>query len=426
MGRGTKRRFYFVKTEAKCAEPEVGTLLEEYLRRSLPSEESEAFGRHMEECLFCSAKVENLENIQAAMDYYQITREQTEADPEKAARQMNLRVVDLSGREMPRDESQSQRPFIQEILKLLVGARSKVTKKKILVGTADGLHRLDASCPVELAGHEVDSLLESGSGWWAITDGRQVRQARAPGVWKQVASVSDLTLNCLFPIPGGLFVGTSQAHLLRLQGNTLEPLPSFEEAEGRSEWYTPWGGPPEVRSISADPTGTVYVNVHVGGVVCSSDEGTTWKAAIDIDADVHQILFDAASGLLLAASAVGLALSEDGGSSWGFHRKRLHGSYLRAVAVAGKTILVTASTGPFTDHAAVYRRPLNRSAAFERCSQGLPARFSQNIDTFCLAASGSCVVFGIEEGSVYLSTDEGASWKSVAEGLPPVRCVALG
>ena len=238
--------------------------------------------------------------------------------------------------------------------------------------------------------------------------------------------MSDLTLNCLVPTPADIFVGTSQAHLLRLRGKTLEPLPLFEEAEGRSEWYTPWGGPPEVRSISADPAGTVYVNVHVGGVVRSSDDGATWKQTIDIDADVHQILFDAASGLLLAASGAGLALSEDGGSSWGFHRRGLHGSYLRAVAVAGKTILVTASTGPFTDHAAVYRRPLNRSVAFERCRQGLPARFSENIDTFCLAASGSCIVFGIEEGAVYLSTDEGASWKQVADGLPPVRCVALG
>ena len=55
LGQSTKRFFYYVKTEAKCVEPEVGTLLEESLRCSLPSQESEE--RHMEEYLFCSAKV---------------------------------------------------------------------------------------------------------------------------------------------------------------------------------------------------------------------------------------------------------------------------------------------------------------------------------------------------------------------------------
>lgn len=117
LGQSTKRRFYYVKTGAKCIEPEVG---KESLRRSLPSQESEAFERHLEECLFCSAKVENRENIQAAMDYYQITPEQAEADPGKAAGRMKLTVVDLSGRKMPQGDSQSQRPVVQEILKLLV------------------------------------------------------------------------------------------------------------------------------------------------------------------------------------------------------------------------------------------------------------------------------------------------------------------
>ena len=37
----------------------------------------------------------------------------------------------------------------------------------------------------------------------------------------------------------------------------------FERMEGREAWHTPWGGPPDVRSITED-FDAVYANVHVG------------------------------------------------------------------------------------------------------------------------------------------------------------------
>ena len=241
----------------------------------------------------------------------------------------------------------------------------------------------------------------------------------------KVTSVETLRANCLLPTAAGLFVGTSEAHLFTLRGEALEPLCPFDKVQGRQDWYTPWGDPPEVRSISADPSGTVYVNVHVGGVVRSTDGGRSWKPTIDVHADVHQVLFDPGSGRVLAASARGLAVSNDGGASWQFDTKGRHGNYLRAVAVAGGTVLVTASTGPSTSHAAVYRRPLDGGEPFEQCRRGLPEWFSDNINTLCLTALDSWVAFGTSEGVVFLSADEGQSWVVAAEGLPPVRCVAL-
>jgi len=128
---------------------------------------------------------------------------------------------------------------------------------------------------------------------------------------------------------------------------------------------------------------------------------------------------------LLAAAGVGLATSSDGGKSWQFDTEGLHGTYLRAVAVAGGTVLVTASTGPRTKHAAVYRKALDGNKNFERCQSGLPDWFSANIDTFCLTASGSRVAFGTSEGSAFVSSDEGQSWTVAAQDLPPVKSVAL-
>jgi hypothetical protein len=144
-----------------------------------------------------------------------------------------------------------------------------------------------------------------------------------------------------------------------------------------------------------------------------------------VNADVHQVLFDPGSGLALAASGRGLAVSADGGESWKFDAEGLHGTYLRAVAVVGATVLVAASTGHQTRQAAVYRASLAGGRRFERCASGLPEWFPDNIDTFCLAAAGQQAAFGTSDGRVYASSDEGRSWSVAAEGLAPVRCVSI-
>ena len=296
---------------------------------------------------------------------------------------------------------------------------------RVLVGTTEGLHDFGEERRIPVTGHEVTSLAGGDSGWWAAIDDREVWRSEDSGEWAPVATVDTLRANCLLQTGAELFVGTSEAHLFALRGDALEPVPSFEKVSGREEWFTPWGGPPDVRSMSADPSGGVYVNVHVGGVVRSTDGGRWWKPTLDINADVHQVLFDPGSDLVLAASARGLGVSDDGGESWTFSTDGLHGSYLRAVAVAGDTVLVSASTGPSTNCAAIYRRALKGGGPFQRCQQDLPEWFPSNIDTFCLSASGPEVAFGTSEGSLFLSSDEGRSWTAVTEGLPPVRCVAL-
>lgn len=55
------------------------------------------------------------------------------------------------------------------------------------------------------------------------------------------------------------------------------------------------GGPPDTRSITEDGD-TVYVNVHVGGVLRSSDQGESWQPTIDIGADIHRVTTGQATG----------------------------------------------------------------------------------------------------------------------------------
>jgi hypothetical protein len=300
-------------------------------------------------------------------------------------------------------------------------------KTRILVGTNAGLWDVVEGGPVAveaLAGRDVLALARHGARTWAVVDGRSIWTTADGGRWDPVVSVEEPAATCLAVAAERLLVGTEQAHLLSLIGGQLEPVRSFESVEGRDTWYTPWGDPADVRSIAVDCAGIIYVNVHVGGVVRSRDGGHTWTPTLDIEVDVHQVLAHPVSpGVALAAAAAGFGVSRDGGDSWDFTTAGLHAHYLRAVAVAGDTVLVTASTGPSGRRAALYRRPLDGNASFERCRAGLPQWFSDNIDTACLAASGAMVVFGTDDGQVFWSFDAGATWDLAAKGLPEVHCV---
>jgi hypothetical protein len=294
---------------------------------------------------------------------------------------------------------------------------------EILVGTRAGLETVDAQAgPVA---EPIVALGAAGTVRWALVGGGDLVRTDDGG-WERVASLGvDYTGRCLLPTDDEVLVGTSEAHLFRLRRDVLELEDSFEQAPGREEWYTPWGGPPDTRSMSADPAGTVYVNVHVGGIL-RTRPGADWEPTIDIDADVHQVLAHPSQpNVVLAACAGGLAISEDGGETWDVSADGLHGPYCRAVAVAEDTVLVSASTGPFTKQAAVYRRPLRGTGPFERCTGGLPEWFPSNIDSQCVAARASVVAFGTDRGDVWVSGDEGRTWDRAAGGMPPVTCILV-
>ena len=295
----------------------------------------------------------------------------------------------------------------------------------IVVGTASGVDVVGSDGTGQLTGHACSALTAEGTHLWAVLDDTSVYRGSVAGSWEAVAEIPERRARCALSRGGRLYLGTDEAHLLQMTDGTVEPVTSFDEVEGRAKWYTPWGGPPDTRSMSASH-GTIYVNVHVGGIVRSTDGGTSWEPTIDIDADVHQVLAHPDhAGLVLASTALGLARSGDGGARWSFHDEGLHSSYSRAVAVAGETLFASASTGPRGGRAALYRRPLQKDEPFEKCAAGLPEWFPGNIDTHCLAGSGSSAAFGTEDGEVFLSEDEGRTWERAASGLPAVRALLL-
>jgi hypothetical protein len=288
----------------------------------------------------------------------------------------------------------------------------------VLVGTERGLLSVDDDVQL-LAGESITAM----SGQWvlvgddrlvSLTSGVELK-LETPRAW------------CLLDAGERLYVGTAEARLFSGPSSTpeLAAVDSFDRIATRHEWYTPWGAPPDTRSLAASADGTLFVNVHVGGVWRQwADDG--WDEVISVDHDTHQVAANTDDdGVVVAAAAVGFGRSLDDGNTWDWTSDGLHASYCRAVAVADGIALVTASTGPQTRQGAIYRRPLRSDEPFEKCHAGLPEWFPFNLDTFQLAASGNAVDLGTKDGRVYRSLDSGATWELVVEELPPIHAVSV-
>ena len=273
---------------------------------------------------------------------------------------------------------------------------------------------------------------------WAVVDRREVwRHQRDTGWWKAAIADADTPeLTCIAAGGPGVLVGTAGAHLARVTGpigpvdGTLQLDEEFDALAERATWYTPWGAPPDTRSIAVDGVaGATLVNIHVGGVARRAGD-EAWRALVDIDVDVHQIVVAPDGSYLVATGAAGFGRSTDGGSTWRWDADGMHGSYCRAVAVTGdgELVLLSSSTGPGSSGSvagAVYRRPLASTGDWERVTPMVDG----NVDTGRLAGErdggGKTAVFVTESGDVFTSADAGATWEPSPRPPAPVNAVAL-
>ena len=152
---------------------------------------------------------------------------------------------------------------------------------------------------------------DGNGGSLAIVDGRSLRRRTAGREWRTIA-VSEVDLSCCVAVGDGIYVGTDDAHVLRIGANgKLEPLAGLDEIPGRDSWYARTAlidgqlvGPPlGIRSMTATCDDAVLlVNVHVAGIPRSSDGGVTWQPTIAIEHDVHQVCAHPARPDIVVAS----------------------------------------------------------------------------------------------------------------------------
>src|SRR5437763_3565662 len=145
----------------------------------------------------------------------------------------------------------------------------------ILAATADGVHNVETG-EVVLAGCDVGFFARCTTQAWAIVAGRSVMRDAGSG-WGEVAQLDGASGLVAHPLDNhGLLVGTTGAHLVRIDDTDAERLASFDEVPGRDAWTNPAAeGRPDVWSFASDGDG-VFVSVHVGGLWRSRDGGQSW------------------------------------------------------------------------------------------------------------------------------------------------------
>lgn len=281
----------------------------------------------------------------------------------------------------------------------------------LVIGTTAGVFDLEGKA--RSGASLVSHVARSGEDWWAVGEEGLIRNGEVVAT-----PPAGAVLQCVAPGPDRVWVGADSARLYYLDTGELVEEEKFTEAPGRDAWHTPWGGPPDVRSLSVGPDGALYVNVHVGGILRHAGEGFT--PTVDIAADVHQVLAHPdRPGVVAASTARGLATAGNG-SDFEFRTDGLAHSYCRAVAVDGDTVLVSASRGPRGGEARLYRSLLE-GGVLEPC-EGLPT-FEGNIDTHCVLGRPSAYFVG-HGPQVWVSTDGGDGWEAATDGLPSVTALA--
>ncbi|HEX6221950.1 MAG TPA: hypothetical protein VF115_12720 [Acidimicrobiia bacterium] len=284
----------------------------------------------------------------------------------------------------------------------------------LLVGTVSGASTLDGESLVE--GVKVNHIVALDDGWWAVDEtGRIIHDGEV------IARMPEGTVaHCIQPTDQTTWIGADQARLFSLDSKGLTEDEFFADAPGRDSWYTPWGAPADIRSMAVDADHTLYVNVHVGGVVRYDNTGVV--PTIDIDADVHQVgTHPTQRGAVFAACAHGLAVSHNG-HDFEIRSDGLHAAYCRAVAVLDDRVVVSASTGPSTSRGRLYGGDL-WSGDFEPLTRGLPEWFDANLNTHCLISRDDGLYAGLGD-TVWRSDDAGDSWEVVSSGLAQVTCLA--
>ncbi len=252
--------------------------------------------------------------------------------------------------------------------------------------------------------------------------------------------------------PGTLWCGTIPGGLFRSEdaGASWELNRGLWDHPKRLEWVGGGADYPGIHSVCVDPRDArrVAVGVSTGGVWLTTDGGISWtisshglradymppeQANDPYFQDVHRLVQspgqpaewwiqhhngvfrstnDAAlwEELQIPPSSFGFAVvahPRDSGTAWFVPGM----SDQRRVPVDGRVVVTRTRDG---------------GRSFEVLTKGLPQRQAYDITYrhgLDIDASGDRLAFGTTTGSLWVTEDQGDSWKAVSEHLPPIYCV---
>jgi photosystem II stability/assembly factor-like uncharacterized protein len=238
------------------------------------------------------------------------------------------------------------------------------------------------------------------------------------------------------PADGAAYAGCEPSALWVRRNGDWEELSALRELPSAPSWSfppRPWTS--HVRWIAPSPheAEVVLAGIELGGLMRTSDQGATWEDhRPGAQRDVHSLAWHPAEpGRAYEAAGGGSAWSRDDGASWeGVDDGRdRHYTWALAVDSADPDCwFVSAAPGPFHAHGA---RPSAEAALYRWRGQGpweeLDLGLPRPLETmpYALAETNEGLVAALRDGRLFLTSDQGDTWRPLeAEGLTSVVAMA--
>ena len=263
------------------------------------------------------------------------------------------------------------------------------------------------------------SLSNGQSAVFALSDGNLLLLSE--GNAKQIPTGIENPIASLLLIrenPLTLLIGTDEgAHVYRLTGEEgpAERVVAFDELACREEWYTPWGGPPAVRTLAKTQDGFCYADIHVGSIMRSPDEGISWEPVTpELHKDVHQVTTCLADdNRVYANTQNGVYVSTDRGHSWENRIEGLPRRYGTAIAAHPsdpELLIATVQNGPRGGGAWLCRSE-NEGRTWTQLNDQLTESIDR-ISTGSIAFTSDGTAWAAIGKTLYIGQDSAAVWNA--------------
>jgi hypothetical protein len=258
--------------------------------------------------------------------------------------------------------------------------------------------------------------------------------------------------------PGRLWAGTLPGGLFRSDddGRSWELVRGLWDRPERTQWFGGGYDVPGMHSICVDPRDADVLRVAVssGGVWRSEDGGRAWRVTSDglryadnmgfppemlgnpVTQDVHRMVQCPASpDRLWIQHHCGVFRSDDGGLHWSAVPDVPPSVFGFAVAVHPRKPDVAYFVPAVKDECRVpvdgrlvVTRTGDGGRTFTTSRQGLPQESSYDLiyrHGLAIDPSGERLAIGSTTGGLWVTEDEGGSWRQTAERLPPIHAVTF-